>query len=71
MEMHFPVIWRPKFQTNQAVKKNKSLGKNGFRQKCLDKTLLSLYNIIHITEGLNMTVSTNVCFSTLILLLLD
>ena len=40
-KMHFPGIWRSKFTdlANKTVKKTQSLGKNGRRQKCLDKSL--------------------------------
>ena len=37
--MHFPRIWRSKFTDVANSKKTQSLGKNGCRQKCLDKSL--------------------------------
>ena len=39
-EMHFPAIWRSKFTDLANSKKTQSLGKNGCRQKCLDKSLI-------------------------------
>ena len=39
-EMHFPAIWRSKFTDLANSKKTQSFGKNGCRQKCLDKSLL-------------------------------
>ena len=39
-EMYFRTIWRPKFTDFVNSEKNQSLGKNGCRQKCLDKSLL-------------------------------
>ena len=51
-EMHFPVIWRSKFTDLANRKKTtQSLGKNGCRQKCLDKSLLNSQNPL----GLSMT----------------
>ena len=41
-EMHFPGIWRSTF-TDFASKKTQSSGKNGCRQKCLEKSLDVLY----------------------------
>ena len=49
-EMPFPAIWRPKFQKNSPwcptdstkSKETQSLGKNSCREKCLDKSLLTL-----------------------------
>ena len=38
-EMHFPVIWRSKFTDLANSKKSQSSGKNGCRQKSLDKSL--------------------------------
>ena len=45
--MPFPAIWRPKFQKgfpqcptdSTNSKETQSLGKNGCREKCLDKSL--------------------------------
>ena len=37
--MHFLVIWRSKFADLANSKKTQSLGKNGCRKKCLDKSL--------------------------------
>ena len=54
---HFSESWRSKFTdlANKAVKKTQSLGKNGCRQKCFDKslytythTLILIYTYIHI-----------------------
>ena len=39
LEMHFPATRRSKFADSSNSKKTKSLGKNGYRQKCLDKSL--------------------------------
>ena len=38
-EMHFPTIWRSKFTDVANSKKTQFLGKNGCRQKCLNKSL--------------------------------
>ena len=45
LEMHFQAIWRSKFTDLANSGKTQSLGKNGCRQKCLDK---SLYIYIYI-----------------------
>ena len=49
-EMNFPAIWRPKFQSFSARypadcangTKTQSLGKNGSREKCSDKSLVGI-----------------------------
>ena len=41
-EIHFPTISRSKFTDLVNSKKTQSLGKNGCRQKCLDKTLVKI-----------------------------
>ena len=48
--MHFPRIWRSKFAdlANKTVKKTKSSGKNGCRQKCLDKSLKIVFFMVFI-----------------------
>ena len=38
-EMHFTAIWKSKFTDLANSKKTQSLGKNGCRQKCLNKSL--------------------------------
>ena len=38
-EMYFTMIWRSKFTDLISSEKTESLGKNGCRQKCLDKSL--------------------------------
>ena len=39
-KMHFPTIWRSKFTDLIKNEKTQSLGKNGCRQNCLDKSLV-------------------------------
>ena len=48
-EMHFPVIWRSKFTDLANSKKTQSLGKNGCRQKCLDKSLTAKFYRLKVT----------------------
>ena len=49
-EMHSPTIWRSKFTdlVNSKKKTTQFLGKNGCRQKCLDKSLaIDIWDALH------------------------